>query len=259
MFDTHFETILADDDTSRRIHYQLRYQVYCKETEFEDPAHFPDRQEQDEWDAHATHFLVREKATGQWIAAMRLILPECNMLPIETLCNINPAIISHIPRSRIGEVSRLCMSASYRRRSCEMVDPSEFADAAFSRGRELLRTERRKEPEILLGLLRAVASYSQEHDIRYWYFLITPALARMVGRLSIELQRAGPICQHRGERHPFLADLEVEKRRVIGSTPRIEAMFRRSPAYRRFTELPVVSGIPRGMAMRAGAIGSVGQ
>jgi hypothetical protein len=40
-----FEVILADDQWSRHIHHQLRYQVFCLETGYEDPAQFPDGEE----------------------------------------------------------------------------------------------------------------------------------------------------------------------------------------------------------------------
>src|SRR3569832_697528 len=72
----HFEVVLADDECSRRIHYQLRYQVFCLDTGYEDPDAFPDGEEKDEWDQNAVHFLVRERETQQWVAAMRLVIPQ---------------------------------------------------------------------------------------------------------------------------------------------------------------------------------------
>ena len=37
-----FQTVLCDTDESCSIHYQIRYQVYCRETGFEDPEEFAD-------------------------------------------------------------------------------------------------------------------------------------------------------------------------------------------------------------------------
>ena len=72
MVSKNFEVILANDPRSRHIHYQLRYQVFCLETGYEDPSQFPDGEEKDEWDDDAAHFLVKERSSGQWVAAMRL-------------------------------------------------------------------------------------------------------------------------------------------------------------------------------------------
>jgi len=47
MFDKRYEVILADTDEARRVHYRLRYQVYCMEEGFEAHDKFPDRMERD--------------------------------------------------------------------------------------------------------------------------------------------------------------------------------------------------------------------
>jgi len=51
VFDRHFEAFLADTEPARQTHYRLRYQVYCRDTGWEDAARFPDQMERDEHDA----------------------------------------------------------------------------------------------------------------------------------------------------------------------------------------------------------------
>jgi N-acyl amino acid synthase of PEP-CTERM/exosortase system len=82
MFDERYEVVVACTHVTRRIHHQIRYQVYCVEQGYEDPAQYPDQEEHDAWDEHAVHFLVRERSSGEWIGAMRLIRPLDGVLPI---------------------------------------------------------------------------------------------------------------------------------------------------------------------------------
>src|SRR3569623_78315 len=109
----HFEVVLADDECSRRIHYQLRYQVFCLDTGYEDPDAFPDGEEKDEWDQNAVQFLVRERETQQWVAALRLVVLQDKTLPIVTRAHITPDVA--VASGETLEFSRLCMVGHYRR------------------------------------------------------------------------------------------------------------------------------------------------
>ena len=130
MASRNFEVILANDESSRHIHYQLRYQVYCLETGYEDPAQFPDEEEKDAWDGDAVHFLVREPASGRWVAAMRLVLPSAQILPIEKRVAIEPSLWQD--RRHSAEVSRLCMVGHYRVAASRLMTIRQMA--AFNRG-----------------------------------------------------------------------------------------------------------------------------
>lgn len=211
MGSNNFDVVLADDQWGRRIHYQLRYQVFCLETGYEDPGQFPDGEEQDEWDDNSLHFLVQERVSGQWVAAMRLVLPEAPDLPIKRRVVINT------PCQRdpwdTAEISRLCMVGHYRRRlqgramSCggRMIERNGLARATA------IQSEARKQQrtaEILQTLLSAAVTISAERGIAHWYMLITRSLAKILGNvLPMNLQLAGPVCSHRGERYPFLVDV----------------------------------------------------
>src|SRR3546814_7250579 len=56
--------------------FRLRYQVYCVENPFEDPAEHPDGLEHDVYDERATHCLLFHKRTESWAGTARLILPN---------------------------------------------------------------------------------------------------------------------------------------------------------------------------------------
>jgi len=204
-----FEVILADDKWGRHIHHQLRYQVFCLETEYEDPAQFPDGEEKDEWDDEAAHFIVKERGSGQWVAAMRLVLPSARNLPIEKRVPIETSLRRDQRHS--AEISRLCMVGHYRRRlqgrampcSDASSDKNTKSDGARS---EIIRQQRTA--EILKVLLKAAVAVSCEKAVAYWYMLTTRGLAKVAGNvLPMEMRVAGPSCLHRGERYPFLVDV----------------------------------------------------
>lgn len=83
MFDNEFEVVIADTDESRSINYNLRYRVYCLETQFEDPKKYKSGLEFDDFDrnSNAVHFLVRSRSSRKWVAAMRLVKGSRDELP----------------------------------------------------------------------------------------------------------------------------------------------------------------------------------
>ena len=210
-FDKHFEVILADTEYSRHVHYQLRYQVYCLDECFEEQDDSREEIERDDWDDHSTHFLVRSRQTGEWVAAMRLVTPDSNReLPIEQLCTINPFVATTSSGNRIAEISRLCILNSYRRRQSARVLPFAVDSARKQDGISAIQTDISPSRSLIMkGLLRAASVYSYDNDIPYWYFLTTPGLARIVNRMGVQMIKAGSACNHRGIRYPFLANIHA--------------------------------------------------
>ncbi len=235
MASQNFEVILADDQWSRQIHYQLRYQVYCLETGYEDPAHFPDGQEKDEWDDDSLHFIVRERDSGQWVAAMRFVLPSAQILPIKQRVAIEPSLLRD--RRHSAEVSRLCLVGHYRRRLQDHIKPCSNDFPENNSAKEGVKSEAIKQhrtSEILKVLLKAAVAVSSERGIAHCYMLTTRALARIAGHvLPLDMQLAGPPCSHRGERYPYLVDVG----QVM--TGLLEELSHGMPAYRLHSEIAV--------------------
>jgi len=247
LFDDQFEVILADDKYSRSIHYQIRYQVYCLEEGFEDQSYFCNKEERDQWDDHSVHFLVRARHSSEWVAAMRMVIPETGKLPIEQMCDIDPMVMPSFPEKQIAEISRMCIVDSYRRKqlSENLVDTT--ATLYDARGlhvvpdtKETGAGVRIHKSIIMKGLLRAAATYSQDHDIPFWYFLTTPALARVINRLNVQLIKVGSAYEHRGTRYPFLANIrQVVEQAKKGCPDMAATLYSKAAAYTCFTELGV--------------------
>jgi N-acyl amino acid synthase of PEP-CTERM/exosortase system len=252
MFDEQFEAVLADTPQAREIHYRIRFHVYCLETGYEDPLAYPNGLEQDQWDEHSAHFLVRRRDDGEWIGAMRLVLPGEKQLPIESVCALDPTVSSAAPAQRIAEVSRLCIVEHYRRRTAEQQVPYEIVDADPGRRQHTLPFEvekrsaqRRHGAEIMFGLFCAAAEYSRELGIDHWFFLTSPVLCRIVERYGVPLIPAGESCLHHGERRPYFVDLLQAWGALRGSDTRMSAWLQQRRPLRRYSEISLNN---RGMA-----------
>jgi hypothetical protein len=86
-------------------------------------------------------------------------------------------------------------------------------------------------------MLRAVAAYSSDHRIRYWYMLTTPVIARMMKRFNFDLIKAGPAVEFRGKRFPFLAHVGQNWQRLGDRCDTLAEWLRYPTPYLRYSEL----------------------
>jgi len=203
--------IAADTPALKEEVYRLRYNVYCLETGFETAESFPDGLEQDEYDAFSAHYLIQHRKTGLYAATTRLILPDKSNLhrpfPIERHSRIERKDLLHaIPRSRLAEASRFCISKDFKRRAGEAGTtagiPHEAGDYKFS------ENERRTIPYLTLALFACLVNMSVQHGITHWYAIMEPALVRVFTRLGINFMPIGPVADYHGRREPCVITLQ---------------------------------------------------
>lgn len=203
-FDDFFEMIPAISESLKLEVYNLRYQVYCLETGFEDSARHPDHIEKDEFDDSSIHYLIRHKRLNTYAATTRLILPDAKeperLFPIEIHSQIdNHAALENIARCKLGEVSRFCVSKEFKNRKKEagtLTGISADHDDYFS------EDERRSFPHITIALIACLIKISAEHDIQYWFAVMEPALLRFLSTLGIHFTHIGPLTEYHGKRQP---------------------------------------------------------
>lgn len=247
MFDDYFEVFLADCPEGKEINYRTRYQVYCLETAYEDPSRFPQERETDEFDAHSAHFIVRARATGDWIAALRLVLGPLERLPISRFATIDKDLLLRLERAKSmeefttsAEISRMCVVAQYRRRPLERHTPYQIpwnADDEASDSDITVADERRKAPWLMLALLYAARDYSVQNGINHWFFLAVRSLARIFKGLGMQLEQTGPGCEHRGIRFPHVIKIPSGFDNFELKYPRLAQSIPTGIRYKRFSEL----------------------
>ncbi|MGR9116494.1 MAG: PEP-CTERM/exosortase system-associated acyltransferase [Gammaproteobacteria bacterium] len=203
-FDSRFEIFLADTIESKQINYNLRYQVYCEEMEFEDKEAFPNQMEIDQWDNVAVHFLVKHRASGHWLGGMRLVPPQISAFPFEKW-NAPYQQLTAADRRCSVEMSRLCIVKEGRRFNSKRLAPYGLPEQEPEESDKVksIFNFKNASRSLMWGLIRAAGVYSYRNGIDDWFFLVTPALACLLRKGGLDLVQIGGASEHRGLRIPY--------------------------------------------------------
>jgi len=164
--------------------YQLRHQVYCLEHGYETAS---GDIETDRYDNHAHHVVVRQRASGQVVGTVRLVLPVPNgsgadSLPMQLVCQ--PHIVSGLPLQRMAEISRFILSRTQR-----AISPTS---------KNLLR----------LSLMRGIALLTTIHRPTYLCALVEPSLSRLLRASGIQFHPVGSLVEYHGIRQLVLRQVD---------------------------------------------------
>jgi N-acyl amino acid synthase of PEP-CTERM/exosortase system len=207
LYHQYFDVVPADTRERRNEAYRLRYQVYCVENPFENPAEHVDGRERDIYDEHSVHSLLIHRSTGALAGTVRLVLPKLGRhLPIRHVCN-HPLLGSQqmMPPNTTAEISRFAVSKQFRRRATDKLGVDH---ALLEQSSPSSALDRRLIPHITLGLMKAIVQMSWEHGITHWSAVMEPALLRLIGRLGIDFSPLGPLVDHHGMRQPCHGDID---------------------------------------------------
>jgi N-acyl amino acid synthase of PEP-CTERM/exosortase system len=207
LYDGLFSVVPADTPELLDAAHALRYQVYCVEHAFEDPAQQSGGREKDRYDAQSVHAVLISKTSGDVVGCVRLILPACGAapgsLPIRDL--LSPTDGRRLDRfgtQRTAEISRYAIAKKYRRREGESLYPDvAWRDPPAHELRRLV-------PHMSLGLMRGVCLMAAQHDIETVCAAMSPPLLRLLERFGLVFQRLGPAIEYHGLRQPCVADGE---------------------------------------------------
>jgi N-acyl amino acid synthase of PEP-CTERM/exosortase system len=208
-YDRYFAVTRADTAELLDLAYRLRYQVYCVENRFEDPAQHLDGRELDDDDDRSVHTLLVDRTNGATVGTARIILPlregALQQLPIQKILGSHDrALLQSLPLHRTAEISRFAVSKEYRRRRGE----ERYADGGFCQPSNLQPSnERRLMPYITFGLIRGVLGICLDYGITYLAAVAEPALIRILVRLGLDFKPVGSPVEHHGIRQPCVARL----------------------------------------------------
>lgn len=202
-FSQYFELVPALDEATRQEVYRVRHEVYCRDLGWE-PVR-DDGMEQDAFDAHSVHCLLRRKGGGESVGCTRLILatPDtiASLLPFEESC---AAVIDRsmldptmLPREQIAEVSRLAVMRNFRQRKGESEAPVVVSSEDFQP-----RGPQSRFPFIPVGLYLGAAAIAEKLGRDYLFVLTEPRLATHFSRIGFDIQTIGGTIDHRGLRAP---------------------------------------------------------
>lgn len=192
--------------------YRLRYQVYVDEFGYEHAGDHPNGKETDEWDPFSIH-MAALNPEGDVIGTIRLILNSVAGLP--TLNAVAPFYQDRNPQSRhIGEVSRLAVARSFRRRVedgfqgvKELALPQSSYTFHHAEEGEFPSQERRKRFAVVLGLFKIMYHVSKRLDLKDWYMVAEKRLWYLLKRYHILFNAIGPEMDYHGKRVPYLGHI----------------------------------------------------
>jgi N-acyl amino acid synthase of PEP-CTERM/exosortase system len=217
-FRQYFQLIPASTDRLREEAHRIRYEVYCRELAYENADAFPDRRERDPFDPRSLHCLLLHRPSGQMAGCVRLILADRGNpdapFPFELASgdHLYPAMrVAGDARLRTGEISRLAVLSSFRRRQGEHLVPEGIIPEPGP-GDE---TGRRVFPHIALGLYLASACLGLDAGLESAYAMMEPRLARRLQAYGIAFRPVGEVIEYHGRRGPF----QITREDLFGKLP----------------------------------------
>lgn len=226
-FHAQFQLLIADTDELRHAVYRIRYQVYCQELQFEREEDCPGGLERDVYDKRAIHCLLKHRASNSYAGCVRLVLSDPSdptaVLPFESAClfglsDSSRALLMSLPRESFGEVSRLAVTAPFRKRHDESqsgygITPPQCDD-------------RRRFPLIALGLYLAATGIGLEIGLDSVFTMMEPRLARHLQRFGLKFNQIGDVIDYHGKRGPFQVEREAVLKGLNAQMQELLAMIR---------------------------------
>ena len=202
-FSSYFSILIADTPELKQEVYKIRYQVYCEELNYEPKENFPDGMERDVYDSRSIHCLLKHKSSGLYAGCVRFVLPELENLqtvfPLEKTCNHN-INFNELDRSHFGEISRLAVTADFRKRKGEKETATGLIFTEDEQN--TAAAGKRRFPVIALSLYLASINMLVEFNMD-GLTMMERRLARHLRRFGITSHVVGDEVEHRGKRSPF--------------------------------------------------------
>lgn len=202
-FSTYFTVSAGTDAASIECAQRLRYDVYCREFGYEREEDCPGGREVDVYDAQADHCLIRHQASGEIAGCLRLVRAGAIAeLPIQR--HAAAALVGasthpgSVPASERCEISRIAVSAGFRRRPAERESPLGANGPAAD---ELPGA--RSFPLLAMALFMAARLMVLHRDTPHVFAMMEPRLARMLARAGLDFQRLGPVIEYHGPRAAY--------------------------------------------------------
>ena len=206
-FAQYFRIKFADSGALKNEVYKIRYSVYAQELGWEpcnDAAI-----ETDEYDNNAFHCLIEHKQTATYAGCVRLIVPPFDQddfqLPLEKHCmaSIRKNIVDpeQMLQGSFGEISRLAVLASFRRRKNEQNTPYIVQETTSEN--VYSEHEKRNFPNLAIGLYLAAVALSDLCAHEGMFVMMEPRLNRRLNRFGLPFIQCGDEMDYHGRRAMF--------------------------------------------------------
>ncbi|MGZ8094869.1 MAG: PEP-CTERM/exosortase system-associated acyltransferase [Methylosarcina sp.] len=205
-YQKYFYTVKATTSELQKLAYNLRYQVYYEEQKMISSQQVVNHTETDIWDPYSIHCLQFHKPSNQPIGNVRLIpldTSSTHTLPIEEhykkAFNFQDMPINDLRQGKTGEISRMAIISSFRRRA---------SDSAYALETDI-NSDERGEKRFSINYMPMCLAFTaiilmMEAKLDYGTALMEPRLARLLARFGIDLKQIGEPMEYFGLRAPYL-------------------------------------------------------
>jgi len=211
-FNQYFKIRFADTKKLRQAAFKIRYSVYSTELGWE-----PENKielETDDYDDYSYHCLLEHRRTKTFAGCIRLVIPPVRhpnfQLAFEKNClhSAQPEIIDStiLKRGSFGEISRLAVLDSFRRRTKEQNTP--FIINITDPKTVYSEAERRNFPNIAIGLYLAGLSLATMCNHVGLFVMMEPRLNKRLIRFGLPFLQAGVPMEYHGQRAMFYLEKE---------------------------------------------------
>jgi N-acyl amino acid synthase of PEP-CTERM/exosortase system len=210
-FKQYFRVEFASTQSQKKQVYGIRYNVYCKEFEYELIDQFTEELEFDDYDKDSLHCLITHRKTAIPAACVRLVptqvtnneLPVSNeeLLPFEKYCSSsldNELVKSwQLERHTVCEISRLAVDGAFRKRPGELL--TRFGKVTT----QISQHEQRTFMLIAVAAFLASTALTELTERTNVFAMMEPFLPRLLKRSGINFQRVGKDMDYHGIRAPY--------------------------------------------------------
>jgi N-acyl amino acid synthase of PEP-CTERM/exosortase system len=204
-FSRYFKIALGITRQQQRHAFAIRHQVYAEELGWE-PINQA-RLETDACDDYAYHCLLEHKRSGDIAGCVRLVIPALATSDAPLPCQLHqvPLTASQqeelFTKGNIGEISRLAVPSSFRRRAHEAGRPfildENNSTTLYS------EEERRNFPNISIGLYLAAIAMVDISGLHQVLVVMEPRLQRLLNRYGLVFRQLSDVFYLRGDRALF--------------------------------------------------------
>ncbi|WP_077338932.1 PEP-CTERM/exosortase system-associated acyltransferase [Pseudocolwellia agarivorans] len=209
-FNHFFKIKFANNKLLRQEAFRIRYGVYSRELGWE-----PENElelETDECDDYSYHCLLEHRRTNVYAGCVRLVIPPVSNptlpLPFEANClhSARTDIVDSttFARGSFGEISRLAVLETFRRRAKEKSVPFVLQD--INPETVYTEEERRNFPNIAMGLYLAAVALADICRHRGMFVMMEPRLNKRLQRFGLPFEQVGDEIDYHGLRAMFYLD-----------------------------------------------------
>lgn len=209
-----FEIVPAETEAQAEEVFRLRYQVYCRENGFIDPAMTKSELERDIYDRHALHALLMHRPSGRPVGTVRVILPRLDhperSFPLQNVCD-HPLLYDPERLQRTCEISRLCMTKAFRKRPDDSALLPAYTEADWEKPPKSKDQQvvyfRRMIPYAPLGLLMGAFEMALDNGITDCFCVMDSTQLYAMGRIGLDCEFLGSPIEFFGEQQPVLMNI----------------------------------------------------